>query len=384
MSITDLPLDGLIVLDLSQYLAGPLVGLKLADMGARVIKVERPEIGDPTRYIYLSDKNINGTNTLFHAINRNKESYSLDFKSSDGANKIRGLIEQSDVLIQNFRPQVAERLGLKYDSVCKINKNIIYASISGYGTAKSWEHLPGQDLLAQAKSGVMWLNGNAEDAPVPIGLSVADILAGHNALQGILSALIKRFRKNSGALIETSLIESILDLQFEVLTTYLNDGNKPPQRSSTGNAHSYLAAPYGIYETSDGYIGIAMIPVDRLGALLGSHELSKYTDKDKWFELRDYIKGIIAKIIKTKPTDYWMKIFTSEDIWASEVLDWEALFSTSAFEQLDFIQEILINHDHSIFTTRNPVRIDGMVLKNNAPAPEIGEHNQHIDKEFNL
>jgi CoA:oxalate CoA-transferase len=380
----DLPLDGILVIDFSQFLAGPLASLKLADLGAQVIKVERPGNGDLSREIYLSETDVEGVNTLFHAINRNKQSFAANLKSTEDLKRVRKLISKADVVIQNFRPGVIERLGLDYDSVRKINPKVIYTSISGYGNAQVWNKLPGQDLLAQAKSGLMWLTGDADQPPVPMGLAVADILAGNNALQGILSALVRCCLKNKGAHIEVSLLESIMDLQFEVLTTYLNDGEKPPCRSDVSNGHAYLSAPYGVYETSDGYIAIAMTPVDHLGKLLGSDDLLAFSDKNKWFTYRDQIKAILAELLKTQSTSHWMDILVAADVWASEVLDWQTLLNSTAFKQLDFLQDLLLPSGESIRTTRFPIRIDGHILKSNVPAPMVGEHTEQLEKEFDL
>jgi len=196
---------------------------------------------------------------------------------------------------------------------------------------------------------------------------------------------IRRYKKNTGAIIETSLIESILDLQFELLTAYLNEGQKQqPERSQTGNANVYLSAPYGVYKTSDGYIAIAMIPVDHLGKLLGSDELASYTEPKSWFAHRDYIKQIISNILNHNTSSHWIEVLESADGWAAEVLNWKELFNTSAFGELDFIQELLLCNGRTIYTTRNPIRMDGHRLKCNVPAPEVGQHNTRIEKEFGL
>ena len=380
----NLPLEGLTVIDLSQFLAGPLASLKLADMGAKVIKIERPGAGDLTRSIYLSDTDVEGINTLFHAINRNKLSFAANLKSEKDLEKIKKLISTADVVIQNFRPGVIERLGLDYETVKLLNPSIIYASISGYGESDEWRSLPGQDLLAQAKSGLMWLNGNDNSPPSPVGLALADMLTGHNATQGILAALVRRGINQQGAHIETSLIESTLDFQFEVLTTYLNDGNRAPVRSKNNSAHAYLAAPYGVYETQDGYVAIAMAAVNVLGKLIGSQELTKFHDKQEWFAKRDEIKAIIAKQLKCYTSTHWMDIFVAADVWASEVLDWKKLMKSKGFNELDFIQDLHLSSGETIKTTRSPIRIDGQLLKSSIPAPFIGEHTEQIISEFKL
>jgi CoA:oxalate CoA-transferase len=162
---SDRPLQGLLVLDFCQFLSGPLATLRLADMGARVVKIERPGSGDIGRTLYLSDTDVHGENTLFHAINRNKESFAADLKNPQDLESLHSLIARADVMVQNFRPGVIERLKLDYDSVSQFNPRIVYGSITGYGEAAAWRDRPGQDLLAQARSGLMWLSGDEQSPP---------------------------------------------------------------------------------------------------------------------------------------------------------------------------------------------------------------------------
>jgi CoA:oxalate CoA-transferase len=158
--------------------------------------------------------------------------------------------------VQNFRPGVMERLGLDYEHLSQANPRLVYGVVSGYGNAKQWRDRPGQDLLAQARSGIMWLSGEDGDPPTPMALAIADMLAGHNLCEGILACLVRRSITGGGGLVETSLIEALLDFQFEVLTTHMNDGRRPPRRSAYRNAHAYLAAPYGVYDTCERVPGI--------------------------------------------------------------------------------------------------------------------------------
>ena len=284
------PLSGILVLDFSQFLSGSLATLRLADMGARVIKIERPGAGDLGRTIYLSDTDVHGENTLFHAINRNKESYAADLKNPADLDKLRRLIARADVMVQNFRPGVMERLGLGYDQASQINNRLVYGIVSGYGNAEAWRDRPGQDLLAQARSGIMWLSGDDGDPPTPMALAVADMLAGHNLCEGILACLVRRGVTGRGGLVETSLIEALLDFQFEVLTTHLNDGRRPPRRSSFRSAHAYLAAPYGVYDTANGYLALAMTHLPTLGKLLDLPALQEISNPADGFRRRDEIK----------------------------------------------------------------------------------------------
>ena len=378
------PLEGLTVLEFSQFLSGPYAGLRLADLGARVIKIERPEVGDLCRNLYISDTDLEGDSTLFHAINRNKESFAANLKDAKDIELVKKLIEKADIITQNFRPGVIERIGLDYKNVKKINPKIVYGTISGYGSDGPWSSLPGQDLLAQSRTGLVWLNGNGGEAPTPMGLAVADMLAGHTLVEGILAAVIKRFRTDNGSHVETSLVEALLDFQFEVLTTYFNDGNRKPQRSSYNNAHAYLSAPYGIYKTSNGYIAIAMTPLPQLGELLDLNSIKDLHDQKEWFKKRDEIKKDIGDWIEKQTTEHWLSILEPADIWCAKVLDWDTMVKHEGFKILDMVQRIKRDDGLDIETLRCPIKIDGEIFKSSKAAPKIGNDNNSIMKEFGI
>ena len=378
------PLEGLTVLEFSQFLSGPYAGLRLADLGARVIKIERPEVGDLCRNLYISDTDLEGDSTLFHAINRNKESFAANLKDAKDIELVKKLIEKADIITQNFRPGVIERIGLDYKNVKKINPKIVYGTISGYGSDGPWSSLPGQDLLAQSRTGLVWLNGNGGEAPTPMGLAVADMLAGHTLVEGILAAVIKRFRTDNGSHVETSLVEALLDFQFEVLTTYFNDGNRKPQRSSYNNAHAYLSAPYGIYKTSNGYIAIAMTPLPQLGELLDLNSIKGLDDQKEWFTKRDEIKKDIGDWIEKQTTEHWLSILEPADIWCAKVLDWDTMVKHEGFKILDMVQRIKRDDGLDIETLRCPIKIDGEIFKSSKAAPKIGNDNNSIMKEFGI
>ena len=378
------PLEGLTVLEFSQFLSGPYAGLRLADLGARVIKIERPEVGDLCRNLYISDTDLEGDSTLFHAINRNKESFAANLKDPNDLQLVKKLIEKADIITQNFRPGVIERIGLDYNNVKKINPKIVYGTISGYGSEGPWSKLPGQDLLAQSRTGLVWLNGNGGEAPTPMGLAVADMLAGHSLVEGILAAVIKRFRTNKGSHVETSLVEALLDFQFEVLTTYFNDGNRKPQRSSYNNAHAYLSAPYGIYKTLNGYIAIAMTPLPQLGELINLDSIKDLHDQKEWFTKRDEIKKNIGDWIEKESTEHWLNILEPADIWCAKVLDWESMVKHEGFKILDMVQRIHRDDGLDIETLRCPIKIDGEIFKSSRAAPKIGNDNNNIKKEFGI
>lgn len=381
---TDRPLEGLLVLDFAQFLAGPSAALRLADLGARVIKIERPGKGDLCRQLYISNLKLDGDSTLFHSINRNKQSYAADLKSPDDLAKVRQLIKQADVMIQNFRPGVIERIGLGYEQVKELNPGLVYGSVTGYGSEGPWVGKPGQDLLAQSLSGLAHLSGNADQPPMPMGLAVSDLTAGHQLAQGILACLVRRGRTGQGGRVDVSLIESTLDLQFEVFTTHLNDGGKTPDRCQVNNAHAYLGAPYGIYSTADGHLALAMGDVVRLGDLLGCAPLAEYHDPETWFTQRDEIKAHLADHLTSKTTREWLDLLEPADIWCSDVLTWEQLRRTDGYRALDFEQEVVNSRGTALTTSRCPIRVDELVYKSPKAAPFIGEDNPHIEEEFAL
>jgi len=383
--MSPMPLDGLIVLDMSQFLSGPYAALRLSDLGARVIKIERPDGGDLCRRLYLTDTEIGGDSTLFHAINRGKESFAADLKNPDDLAALRHLIGRADVVIQNFRPGVIERIGLDWEHVRRINPRIVYASITGWGMQGPWVGFPGQDLLAQARSGVMWLNGDEGQGPVPFGLAIADMLAGAAVVQGVLAALVRRGISGHGAHVESSLLEALVDFQFEVLTTHLNDGGRLPARSGFRNAHAYLSAPYGVYRTADGWLALAMTPLAKLVGLLDLPALVPYAaDPKRAFTDRDDIKRLIAAQIAERTTADWLGILQPADIWCASVLDWPGLLASEGFGVLDMLQTVTRPDDVTIRTTRAPLRIDGERPSTSRAAPRIGEHTAALREEFGL
>lgn len=377
-------LQDILVVDFSQFLSGPSAALRLADLGARVIKIERPDGGDICRHLYVSDVMIEEESTIFHAINRNKESYATDLKNTDDLEKVKQLLAKADVMLHNFRPGVMERIGLDYETVKKINPSIIYAEITGYGNEGPWKDLPGQDLLLQAASGVTWLNNNNDEDPTPMGVAVVDIMAGTHIAQGILATLYKRAISGEGALVQVSMFESILDFQFEVLTCYYNDGNQLPVRSAINSAHAYVAAPYGIYKTKEGYIALAMGNIILLAELLGCEPLKKFADSNDWFSRRDEIKKVLAEHLITNTAAHWLGILEKADIWCAPVLNYDQLVRQEGYEVLNMEIVVKTSNGLSVTTTRCPIHVDGKILKSEKGAPLLGEHNEQIEQEFGL
>ena len=376
------PLEDYLVIDFSQFLSGPSASLRLADMGARVIKIERLGIGDICRTLYTSDLIMNGESSVFHAINRNKESFEVDLKKEEDCEMIRELLKKADVMIHNFRPGVMKRLGFDYDEVSVLNPSIIYGEISGYGTEGEWKGKPGQDLLLQSLTGLTSLTGNSTSGPVAMGLSIVDMLAGAHLAQGILASLYRKIISNEGCLIQVSMMESAYDFQFETITTFLNDGGVLPERSVNNNANAYLGAPYGIYKTQNGYISLAMASIPILGKLLGCDDLLPYADVKQAFDLRDEIKIILAVHLVTDTTEVWLSKLEPADIWCADVFNWATLMEHEGFKVLNMIQEVTMLDGYTYQTTRCPILIDGELLTSAKGSPKLGQDNERIIQEF--
>lgn len=374
-----LPLKGLLILEFSQYLAGPSAGLRLADLGARVIKIERPGTGEAGRKLAIKDLWVDDSSLLFHTINRNKESITANLKDPDDLARIKKLIAKADVLTHNFRPEVMTKNGLDYYTVKAINSRLIYAEISGYGKKGPWKDKPGQDLLLQSMTGLTYTTGNGHNGPVPFGISIADIMAGSQLVQGILGALIRRQKTGQGALIEVSLMESLLDFQFELLTTYYTT-RQQPQRSVVANGQPLLSAPYGIYATRDGYIAIAMMDIHVLADTIGCLPMKAFPKADA-FSKRDEIKTVLAEHLAKQTTGYWLDLLHDAGLWAMHVLNWEEMTNENAYQALGMEQAVKVG-EKEIITTRCPIRINGQRLLSSRKAPALGEQNELIKGEL--
>lgn len=369
----DRPLSGVRVLDFSQYLSGPMCALRLADMGAEVVKIEKTAVGDQCRKLAVADQWVGDDSLLFQFINRGKKSVEADLKAPRDLDSVRELLATADVMIHNFRPGVMERIGLGYQDAKELNSGIVYGVVSGYGTEGPWRDLPGQDLLAQSRSGMLWLSGSAQDAPIPMGVSITDISAGQHLAQGVLAALFKKARTGQGGLVEVSLLASAMDVQFEQFSSFLNGGEKEhPPRSKVNGANVHATAPYGVYKTADGYISMAMASIAQLADCLSIEALHPFVDQQLAFVRRDEIKAILKDNLRTRSTSHWLSILELEGIWCAEVLDWPGLLESGALSALDVVQQVTNADGSQFFTTNCPIRFDGVVPKAGLGAPSLG------------
>ena len=367
------PLAGVRVLDFSTFLAGPSCALRLADLGAEVIKIERPDGGDLGRGLQLTDATLDGDSALFHTINRNKLSFAADLKSPRDLKRVKALIERADVMIHNFRPgrdgayRARLRDGHRGQSADRLWRSVRLRRDGAHGAAS-----PGQDLLVQSLSGMAWLAGDADQAPTPTGLSIVDMSAGAHLAQGVLALLVRRGVTGKGGKVEVSLMESALDLQFEAFTAFLNGDGGQPERSRVANANAHLGAPYGIYRTRDGWLAMSMTAVDRLGELVGCPGLAASHDPAAWRRDRDALKAELSERLAQETKAHWLAILEPAGVWCAPVLDWPQLVEQDGFQALDAVQEIRGRTGGTMRTTRCPIRIDGEVIKAARAGPPLG------------
>jgi crotonobetainyl-CoA:carnitine CoA-transferase CaiB-like acyl-CoA transferase len=370
------PLTGVRILDFSQYLAGPLAAAKLGDLGANVIKIERID-GEGGRNAAAAGCRIGGESPTFMALNRSKRGIALNLKNAEGVAIARQLAKQSDVVIENFRPGVMSRLGLDYETLRAENPRLIYCSASGYGPVGPLAERPGQDLLAQALSGLAWNTGRAEDPPMPAGTQVADGTLANLIAFGVVVALFERERTGVGQRVEASLLSALLDLQTHELATYLNCG-VPARRSGSGIGHVYLAAPYGIYRTSDSHLAIAQTPLPQLGELLGTDALAAYPNVEEAYRSREAIGAILKPLFARRTTQAWLDLLLPAGIWVGPVFDYEDLLSSGQVQA----NEMIATFDHPsagpVSVAGPPVRFDGAAITRLGSAPLLGQHTTEI------
>jgi CoA:oxalate CoA-transferase len=369
------PLQGMIVLDFSQFLSGPYAGLRLADLGARVIKIERNEVGDICRSLYISNLELDGDSTLFHSINRNKESFSANLKNEDDRQAVIELVKKADVVIQNYRPGVIEKLGFSYQEVKRINPSIIYGSISGYGNEGPLVEKPGQDLLVQSFTSIPWSITSDYKEPTPYGLAIADMITGAHLAEGILASLVRRSITGKGAKVEVSLLESTIDLMQEMVGNVLQE-NKAKSVSKP--------ATKGIYETKDSFIAVEFEFIPNLGEILNCPKLDNFQDPRSWRDFNEEIKHLLQAHFVQEPSNYWINLLEREGILCSEVFNWNQLCQHEGFQILQMVQKVYRANGTKLTTLRCPIRIDGEKLFSSIGSPKIGEHNEIIQKEFNL
>jgi crotonobetainyl-CoA:carnitine CoA-transferase CaiB-like acyl-CoA transferase len=369
-------LEDVTVADFTQLMAGGWAAQKLGDMGADVIKIEPPG-GEFQRQMSYSGKYLDGVGIGHLAMNRNKRSVALDLKTEQGFDIAKRIVEEADVLMQNFRPGVMGRLGLDYDSVTEINPEIVYVSISAYGDDGPYAGRPGQDLLYQAATGLASYTGRAGDPPTPAGTVVVDEHTATLVALHTMHALYYKERTDEGQKIEASLFNSAIDLQCNEITFTTNTGTSLDRGAKT-QGHPYLYPPYGIYETADGHVAIGQVPLERVADALALNALREYETQTEMFENRDRIHDVIEEHTATAETEAIVDTLVEADIQASAVKPPERIVDHPQATYADMIVDVEHPGSGEFTTTGIPVKHSKTPGRVNRHPPNLGEHNEEV------
>jgi crotonobetainyl-CoA:carnitine CoA-transferase CaiB-like acyl-CoA transferase len=372
-------LSGYRVLDCSIAMAGPFAAQRLGDLGADVVKVE-PVTGEWQRHVSAGGAKGNKINVSFLSLNRNKRSLAVDLKSDEGKKILLDLVKTADVFLQNYRPGVAKRLGVDYETLSAINPRLVYVLMSGYGESGPYVNNPGQDLILQGMSGAMLSAGRANEAPTPAGQYLVDAVTAYTAFEGVLAALLHRERTGEGQLVQVNMLDAITTLQMQELSVFTVAG-KPQARSAEPHGHVFIRSPYGAFATKDGFIIVAFPPLKKFGELIGEPSfLDMQEEVDGWAR-RDEIFAKTREHIATRTSAEWLKLFAENDIWAGPVYGYEDLVNDPQIRH----NGTFIEYDHP---TEGRIKAPGFPIKfSKSPAavqrgaPLAGEHTREILRE---
>ena len=372
------PLEHLRVLDFTALLQGPAATQMLADLGADVVKVERPD-GEWMRHWGIYDSHSHGETDAFLAFNRNKRSVAADLRDAHTVERLLELGERADVVVENFRPGVMDRLGLGYEAFNSRNPRVIYAAASGYGTSGPYVDRPGQDYLVQALTGAMWLTGRRDDPPFPIGLAVADQVAGLHLVIAILAGLQSRERTGMGQRVDIDLLSCMLAMQQQELTVFLNHG-EPLERPAENVGHVGITAPAGVYETADGFLMLAMFPCPVLGEILGLEWLNQYDTNQKMLEGRDEVHLRLSKHFAQKPTAEWIDLLGPHDVWCAPVQTHDQILTDPQIAHKELIWEVPVGEGEGTYLTiGSPLNFSATPPGLRRGAPRVGAHTEEFD-----
>ena len=373
-------LSGIRVLDCTIAMAGPFCGQRLGDLGADVIKIE-PTTGEWQRHVSAGGLKGNKVNVSFLTLNRNKRSLAVDLKSPEGRATVHDMVKSSDVFLQNYRPGVAKRLGMDYETLRALNPGLVYLSLSGYGESGPYVDWPGQDLILQGMSGAMKSVGRAGEPPMASGHFLVDAVSAYTAFEGILAALFHRERTGEGQKVEVNMLDAVIGLQMQEVSVH-TVGGKPQTRSAEPHAHVYIRAPYGSFATSDGYIIVAFPPLKTFGRLIGEPAFEDMEEEVDGWDQRDLIFAKTAERLKTRSSADWLALFRENDIWAGPVYGYEDLRSDPQIVH----NGTFIEYDHPteghVVTPGFPIRFSATPSTVARGAPLAGEHSREILREF--
>jgi crotonobetainyl-CoA:carnitine CoA-transferase CaiB-like acyl-CoA transferase len=370
-------LAGVRILAFTQFLLGPAACQYLADMGADVIKIEPPGRGAWERSWAGADTFPGGVSAFFLLANRNLRSVTLNLKSERGVDIAKRLVKTADVVVENFRPGVMGRLGLGYEDLRKINPRVIYAVGSGYGSDGPYSHLPGQDLLIQAISGLGANTGTEAEGPTVSAAAVVDQHSASLLAMGILGALVHRDRTGQGQRVELVMMQAALDLQAEPVVYHLNGTNIKRPKSRV--ADTFHSVPYGFYATSDGHLAISMAPMRAISEVLGSPaELAPYEDPSIAFTNRDEIRAALDPYFRRRTTAEWVELLRAHDIWCAPVNSLKETFEDIAVQHIGPVLEFQHPRAGRVRVLKHPVRYSSGEATLRRPPPDLGEHTDEV------
>ena len=370
-------LAGVRILAFTQFLLGPAACQYLADMGADVIKIEPPGRGAWERSWAGADAYLGGVSAFFMLANRNSRSMTLNLKSERGVEVARKLVETADVIVENFRPGVMDRLGLGYEAVREINPRVIYAAGSGYGSDGPYRHLPGQDLLIQAISGLGANTGTESQGPTVSAAAVVDQHSATLLAMGILGALVHRGRTGEGQRVDVVMVQAALDLQTEPVVYHLNGVRM--QRPKSRVADTFHSVPYGFYATSDGHVAISMAPIAAITEILGRPpDLVPYEDPAIAFTRRDEIRAALDPYFRARTTAEWVDLLRAHDIWCAPVNTMSETFEDVAVRHIAPVLEFDHPRAGHVRVLKHPVRYSSGEAALRRPPPDLGEHTDDL------
>lgn len=368
-------LKGIRVISFNHFLMGPMGIQALGDLGADVIAIETPE-GAWQRHWSGGDIWCDGQSMLHLCANRNKRNLALDLKSPKGKKIAFELIDGADVVTENFRPGVMDKLGFGYEALKARKPSLIYASASGYGPDGPYKDRPGQDLLAQALFGLMAITGQASAGPRPIGVSAVDHHGAALLAMGVLAALVRRARTGEGCRVDVSLMQAALDLQAESFVSWLN----APKRPATVQAPKHVAgwyygAPYGVYPTRDGHLALSLSPLADIAKAIDDPRVAAFGDKDIWEPSRkEAIGDLIAATLRTRDTAHWIARMEPLKIWHAKVQDYAAIIEDPQVRHMQCLVTVPGAGDEGAPVTllNHPVRYDGKPASVRLPPQSLG------------
>ena len=373
-----LPLEGMTVLDLTQIMAGPVCTMLLADMGANVIKIEKPNGGDDTRR--MGPPFTGEWASGFLALNRNKRSLALNLREESGQEVFKRLLLDADVVVENFRPGVMDRLGLGYSSLSEIKPSLIYCCISGFGATGPYRNRGGFDLVAQGMSGLMSITGFPDGPPAKVGVPITDISAGTQAAFGILSAYVHALKTGQGQMVDASLMEAGIFYTIWESSLYFSEGEIP---GPLGSAHR-VSAPYQALRTSDGYINIGAATQATWEQFCRAAGLENLIE-DERFRMpgdrkfrEEELAALLEITLSQQTTGYWLDLLEQAGVVAGPIYNMEQVYEDPQVQARDMVVNL---EDEDLGTLRHigvPVKLSETPGGVRRRAPALGEHSREV------